>query len=370
MRLSLVTGGSGFIGHHLVQLLCARGERVRVFDLRPAPHFAGAAAIDFHQGDIADAAAVDRAMAGADRVYHLAANPNLWARDKRDFARVNHLGTLNVLAAAERHRPERVVYTSTESILAGQRGSAASGAMIDETSAVRVEEMPGSYCRSKFLAERAALEAARRGLPLVVVNPTLPVGPGDRLLTPPSRMLLDFLNGRTPAYLGTEINMIDVRDAALGHLLAADRGAIGQRYILGGENLSMSALLAVLEELSGRPMPKLHVPYWLAYAHGAIDQLIADRVPDGRRGRRWPGSGWRAIRCASTTAGLSPSSASSRARSVTHWQMSSPGFATKACWQAPPAPVRAERDSTPAPAGSAWVRPQAASGSNGSAACT
>ena len=278
MRLSLVTGGSGFIGHHLVQLLCARGERVRVFDLRPAPHFAGAAAIDFHQGDIADAAAVERAMAGVDRVYHLAANPNLWARDKRDFARVNHLGTLNVLAAAERHRPERVVYTSTESILAGQRGSAASGAMIDETSAVRVEEMPGSYCRSKFLAERAALEAARDGLPLVVVNPTLPVGPGDRLLTPPSRMLLDFLNGRTPAYLGTEINMIDVRDAALGHLLAADRGEIGQRYILGGENLSMSALLAVLEELSGRPMPKLRVPYWLAYAYGAIDQLIADRV--------------------------------------------------------------------------------------------
>lgn len=278
MRLSLVTGGSGFIGNHLVQLLCARGERVRVFDLRPAPHFAGAAAIDFHQGDIADAAAVDRAMAGADRVYHLAANPNLWARDKRDFARVNHLGTLNVLAAAERHRPERVVYTSTESILAGQRGSAASGEMIDETSAVRVEQMPGSYCRSKFLAERAALEAARRGLPLVVVNPTLPVGPGDRLLTPPSRMLLDFLNGRTPAYLGTEINMIDVRDAALGHLLAADRGEIGQRYILGGENLSMSALLAVLEELSGRPMPKLRVPYWLAYAYGAIDQLIADRV--------------------------------------------------------------------------------------------
>jgi dihydroflavonol-4-reductase len=278
MRLSLVTGGSGFIGHHLVQLLCARGERVRVFDLRPASYFAGAAAIDFHQGDIADAAAVDRAMAGADRVYHLAANPNLWARDKRDFARVNHLGTLNVLAAAERHRPERVVYTSTESILAGQRGSAASGAMIDETSAVRVEEMPGSYCRSKFLAERAALEAARRGLPLVVVNPTLPVGPGDRLLTPPSRMLLDFLNGRTPAYLGTEINMIDVRDAALGHLLAADRGEIGQRYILGGENLSMSALLAVLEELSGRPMPKLRIPYWLAYAYSAIDQLVADRV--------------------------------------------------------------------------------------------
>ncbi|MGF1629632.1 MAG: NAD-dependent epimerase/dehydratase family protein [Kiloniellaceae bacterium] len=278
MRISLVTGGCGFIGKHLVQMLCERGERVRVFDRRPAARYAGAATVEHHQGDIADAVAVDRAMTGVGRVYHLAANPNLWARDERDFARVNHLGTLNVLAAAERHRPERVIYTSTESILAGERHGVASGRMIDESSAVRVEDMPGSYCQSKFLAERAALEAAGRGLPVVVVNPTLPVGPGDSLLTPPSRMLLDFLNGRTPAYLETEFNMIDVRDVALGHLLAADRGAFGRRYILGGENLTMSALLSILEELSGQPMPKLRVPYWLAFACGAVDQFIADRV--------------------------------------------------------------------------------------------
>ena len=294
MRLSLVTGGCGFIGRHLVQMLCARGERVRVFDLRPADRLASAEAVDYQQGDIADSVAVDRAMTGVERVYHLAANPNLWARDERDFARVNHLGTVNVLAAAERHRPERVVYTSTESILAGQRRGAASGRMIDESSAVRVEDMPGSYCRSKFLAERAALEAAGRGLPVVVVNPTLPVGPGDGLLTPPSRMLLDFLNGRTPAYLETEINMIDVRDAALGHLLAADRGEVGRRYILGGENLSMSALLSVLEELSGRPMPKLRIPYWLALTYGAVDQFIADRVT--RRAPRAPLAGVRLAR--------------------------------------------------------------------------
>lgn len=284
MRLSLVTGGCGFIGHHLVRLLATRGERVRVLDWRrPAADngiFAGlpSGAVEFRQGDIADPATVDAAVAGVSRVYHLAANPNLWARDASVFERVNLGGTLNVLAAAERHRPERVVYTSTESILAGLRGAARGSAMIDEDIALSVDDMPGPYCRSKFLAERAALDAAANGLPVVVVNPTLPIGPGDRLLTPPSRMLLDFLGGRTPAYLETAFNMIDVRDAALGHILAAERGRTGQRYILGGENLTMSGLLALLAEISGRPVPRLRIPYWLAYAYSAVDEFVADRI--------------------------------------------------------------------------------------------
>jgi dihydroflavonol-4-reductase len=283
MRLSLVTGGSGFIGQHLVRLLVARGERVRVLDRRrPASDsgtFAGlpSEGIEFRQGDIADPAAVDAAMTGVSRVYHLAADPNLWARDKTTFERVNLGGTLNVLAAAERHRPERVVYTSTESILAGLRG-AVSGGMIDEGAALRAEDMPGPYCRSKFLAERAALDAAALGLPVVVVNPTLPIGPGDRLLTPPSCMLLGFLSGRTPAYLEIAFNMIDVRDVALGHLLAADHGRVGRRYILGGENLTMTGLLDLLAEISGRPMPRRRIPYWLAYAYSAADEFIADRL--------------------------------------------------------------------------------------------
>ena len=289
MRLSLVTGGSGFIGQHLVQLLVSRGERVRIFDRRP-PHRQHAA-IEYREGDIADAAAVENAAAGAERIYHLAANPNLWAREPAEFARVNHHGTLNILAAAERHRPQRIVYTSTESILAGLRGRAG---VIDESVALKVEDMPGPYCRSKFLAERAALDAAARGLPVVVVNPTLPVGPGDRLLTPPSRMLLDFLNGRAPAYLETAFNMIDVRDAALGHLLAADYGQSGRRYILGGENLTMTALLALLEELSERAMPRRRIPYWLAYAYGAFDEFLADHVT--RRPPRAPLTGVRLAR--------------------------------------------------------------------------
>lgn len=274
MTLSLVTGGSGFIGRHLVHLLRRHGEAVRVLDRRP-PAYPERGGLEFHQGDIADAAAVERAVAGARRVYHLAANPNLWARDPAEFDRVNHQGTLNVLAAAARHRPDRVIYTSTESILAGVRARAAGG-IIDEGVDLRVKDMPGPYCRSKFLAERAALEAAADGLPVVVVNPTLPIGPGDSLLTPPSRMLLNFLNGRTPAYLETAVNMIDVRDVAQGHLLAAERGHVGRRYILGGDNLTMSGLLALLQELTGRPMPRLRIPYWVALAYGVADEFIAD----------------------------------------------------------------------------------------------
>lgn len=277
MRLSLVTGGSGFIGRHLVQLLCARGERVRVFDLRlPGPDIRlHGEAVEYIQGDVTDAEAVERAMTGADRVYHLAANPNLWARDKESFERVNFQGTVNVLAAAAKLRPQRVVYTSTESILASLRGRSG-GNLIDESAAPREEDLPGPYCRSKFRAERATLDAAAQGLPVVVVNPTLPVGPGDELVTPPTRMMLDFLNGRAPAYLEAEINMIDVRDAALGHLLAAERGRPGRRYILGGENLTMGALLVLLERISGRPMPKWRIPYWLAYGYAAVDEFVAD----------------------------------------------------------------------------------------------
>lgn len=278
MSFSLITGGSGFIGQHLVRALLARGECVRIFDLRAPSDDLASERLDFFQGDLADRAALSRAMAGARRVYHLAADPNLWAPDRSSFDRVNLQGTRNVLAEAEHHAPERLIHTSTESILAGWRRKTSKRRMIDEEATPTVEDMPGPYCRSKFRAEKAALEAAERGLPVVVVNPTLPVGPGDRLLTPPSRMLCDFLNDRSPAFLEAEINMIDVRDAALGHLLAAERGLIGRRYILGGENLTMSRLLAILEELTGRPMPKRRIPYWLAYSYAAVDQFISDHI--------------------------------------------------------------------------------------------
>jgi dihydroflavonol-4-reductase len=272
--VSVVTGGSGFIGHHLVRLLLDRGHEVRVVDIAHSPALDGRA--ELLQGSILDRGLLRRAFAGAEYVFHLAANPNLWAADKRTFHTTNVEGTRAVLEEAGRAQPRRIVHCSTESILKGVRDRDRRPA--NEDIARTVEDMPGPYCRSKFLAEREALDAARRGMPVVVVNPTLPIGPGDHRVTPPTRMLLDFLNGENPAYLDFEMNMIDVRDAALGHLFAAERGEIGRRYILGGENLRLSQVLAILTDLTGLRMPRVRIPYALALTTAAISECIADNL--------------------------------------------------------------------------------------------
>lgn len=274
-RISVVTGGSGFIGRHLVQLLRDQGETVRVLDLvelKPRDP-----QVQFIHGSILDRHTVQAALAGADRLYHLAANPDLWARDKSSFLETNYCGTKLVLEEADRAGVSRIVYTSTESILKGRRRVLNDG-QIDETIELALADMPGPYCRSKFLAEQEATAAARRGLPVVIVNPTLPVGPGDYRLTPPTKMLVDFLNGDNPAYLDFELNMIDVRDAALGHLLAADHGRLGRRYILGGDNLRLSEVLDTLHDLTGLPMPRRRIPYAGALVVAAVSELIANVV--------------------------------------------------------------------------------------------
>jgi dihydroflavonol-4-reductase len=268
-----VTGGSGFIGCHLVRLLLDRGCAVRVVDLVRSPFLDHRA--EFVGGSVLDASLMCAAMADINHVYHLAADPNLWAPDKRSFMETNFHGTRVVLKAAARAGVRRIVHTSTESIVKGfRRGERASS--VDESARRTLDDMPGPYCRSKYLAEQEALEAAGRGLPVVVVNPTLPVGPGDHRMTPPTRMILDFLNGKYPAYLDFEMNLIDVRDVALGHLLAAENGRIGERYILGGENLCTSRLLESLHELTGLPMPRIRVPYLLALSVAAVSEFVAD----------------------------------------------------------------------------------------------
>ncbi|MDY0873376.1 NAD-dependent epimerase/dehydratase family protein [Dongia rigui] len=279
-RLSLVTGGCGFMGRHLVSLLSARGERVRVLDLRDWPQPSGLplpANVELRQGSIRDRAVLSRAMAGVERVYHLAANPNLWAADPATFHEVNYEGTCRVLDAAAEAKIARFVYTSTESILKNinaPRGS--QNALIDENVRHSVNDVPGPYCRSKFRAEEAAQAAANAGMPLVIVNPTMPIGPGDFLLTPPTKMILGFLNGTTPAYLDCDFNLVDGRDAALGHLLAAEHGRIGERYILGHENLSLGRLLVELQQLTGLAMPTHKVPYWLAYVSALVSEGVAN----------------------------------------------------------------------------------------------
>lgn len=269
-RLNLVTGGGGFIGSHVARLLHSRGEAVRVLDIAGAPGMPES--IDVIEGSILDTAVLRRVFNGVDRVYHLAADPNLWNRDSRVFERINHLGTCRVLEEAARAGVERFVHTSSETTLKSRQRA---GAAISESVSLRLSDMAGPYCRSKFLGEQEALRAAEAGLPVVVVNPTLPIGPDDRHLTPPSRMLLGFLNGSAPAYLDCVLNLVDVRDAALGHLHAADLGRPGERYILGGENIRLSHLLRLLADITGVAMPRRQVPYGVAVAVAMIDETVA-----------------------------------------------------------------------------------------------
>lgn len=273
---NLVTGGAGFLGTHLVRLLLEAGEAVRVLDLQ-APS-APLPAVDYLQGSITDAGRVRAAVAGCDRVFHLAAHAGLWARDKRDFERINLTGTLNVLGAAREQGVETVVHTSTESILiAAGRGRAPQ--RVDEDTEPPATAMAGPYCRGKRLAEQAALQAWREhGQRVIVCNPTVPIGPGDHWLTPPARMLLGFLNRRYPAYLPTTLNLVDARDAALGHWLAATRGEPGRRYILGAHDIALRDLLALLQRISGVPMPERTVPYPLAWTVAAVSEFIADHI--------------------------------------------------------------------------------------------
>ncbi len=276
--LSLVTGGAGFIGRHLVEHLLIRGERVRVLDIDAAPGDLGAD-VEVRQGSVLDAAGVQAALKGARRLYHLAGNADLWARHKSDFNRINVEGTRVVLDAAARAGLERIVITSSETVLRnGQAEGAHNGRAVKGDLLSALRSMAGAYSRSKLLADWQAQEAARHGLPAVIVYPTLPIGAGDRHLTPPTRMLLAFLRGRAPAYYDCELNLVAVEDVARGHILAAEKGRIGGRYVLCGENIAMHEILAILEEVSGRRMPRRKIPYWLALAIAAASEFISDHI--------------------------------------------------------------------------------------------
>ncbi|MBN9518909.1 NAD-dependent epimerase/dehydratase family protein, partial [bacterium] len=224
--------------------------------------------------DIRDAAAVARAVRGCGDVYHLAADPQLWTRRRRDFHRVNYLGTVNVLTAALRAGAKRVLHTSTESILTRRRQTGA----IAETQDVPVRDVIGPYCRSKFRAERFAFHLAAAGAPVVVVNPTLPVGPGDRGRSPPTQMMLDFCRGTRSAYLDADLNLMDVRDIADGMVRALERGRPGVRYLLGAENWSVKSVFDYLAKRTGLPPPRWRVPYPVALTAAYVSEFVADAV--------------------------------------------------------------------------------------------
>jgi dihydroflavonol-4-reductase len=271
MTCVLVTGGSGFIGQHLVATLVASGRQTRVLDLRPPGR--AVANAQYIKGSVLDHKLVDQALEGVDEVYHLAGLPGMWVAHKDDFHAVNCRGTEVVISAARKRGVTRLLHCSTESILFHSSGQAGVEDML-----LTADDMPGPYTRSKLLAERLAMEAAASGFPVVIGSPTMPIGPHDHNLTPPTAMLRRFLGKRVQFYLDFVLNLVDVRDVAAGLVLAMERGKIGQRYILGGESIPLEKLLEYVATITGKDSLRVPVPGRFAEAIAAILEFMADHV--------------------------------------------------------------------------------------------
>ena len=272
---ALVTGGAGFIGRHLVAALLDHGALVKVLD--PAVKAAGFPhGVEAIEGSILEPDVVRNALNGIDTLFHMASYAQLWAPDKRLFRQVNVLGTEIVLEMAVAKEVERIVLTSTETVLRGWRNR--SKAPIREDDQRPLFDIPGPYTDSKLLQEGIARLASGKGGRIVTVYPTVPIGPGDVNMTAPTAMIRDFLTGAAPAYLESMFNFVNVRDVAMGHIYAAERGQVGRGYILGGENLKMSEFLTLLGDVSGRPMPSRRVPFWLAYLAAHFSEFVANRI--------------------------------------------------------------------------------------------
>lgn len=273
---ALVTGATGFIGGMVARALRRAGHEVRLIvrpdaDRRQVRDLK----VEIYHGDIRDFASLRRAIAGCTQVYHVAALYKLWVRHKREIYDSNVTGTENVLKAARESGVEKVIYTSSVATL-GLPGNGTAGS---EETPVSLSDMVGHYKRSKFLAEQVALRYAQEGLPVVIVNPSTPVGVGDLKPTPTGKLIVDFLNGQMPGYIDTGLNLVDVEDVACGHLLAAEKGQVGEKYILGHENLTLQQILALLAELTGRPAPRFKVPYALALGVAYVDAALARLIP-------------------------------------------------------------------------------------------
>jgi len=269
VKPTLVTGATGFVGWHVARHLVEAGCRVRVLVRDPA-RVRELEEVEVVQGDLQDPAAVQRAVDGCEALYHVAADYRLWVRNPAEMYRSNVDGTRNVLEAARRAGVERIVYTST----VGTIGIPAGG-LGDEATPVSLEDMVGHYKRSKFLAEQVALGYAAQGLPVVIVNPTAPIGDHDFKPTPTGKTIVDFLRGAMRASIDTGLNLVDVRDVAVGHRLALERGRPGERYILGCQNLTLGEIFERLEAISGVPAPKWRIPYGVACAAGVISTAWA-----------------------------------------------------------------------------------------------
>ncbi|MBI5280349.1 MAG: NAD-dependent epimerase/dehydratase family protein [Candidatus Solibacter usitatus] len=268
MKPALVTGVSGFLGWHVAQALIARGIPVRGMARRPE----SVTGLDAEviPGDLRAPDSLERAVAGCGLVFHVAADYRLWVKNPKEMYESNVEGARLLLDAARRAGVERFVYTSTVGCI-----GFVPGGLGDETTPVSLQDMTGHYKRSKWLAEQEALKSARGGFPVVIVNPTAPVGDHDVKPTPTGQTIVDFLRGRMPAFVDTGLNIVDAGETAEGHWLACEKGRPGERYILGSENLTLEQILGHLAAISGRPAPRVKLPWLAAALAGAVSTGLA-----------------------------------------------------------------------------------------------
>ncbi|CAK0746221.1 putative dihydroflavonol 4-reductase [Azospirillaceae bacterium] len=278
---TLVTGATGFLGSAVARSLIARGDKVRVLVRASSPRSnLDGMSVEVVEGDLADPVSLRRCLVGCSALYHVAADYRLWAPQPQSLYRINVDATRDLLSAAVEVGVSRIVYTSSVATL----GMNPDGASADEETPVALDQMIGHYKRSKFLAEQEVLRLTReKKAPVVIVNPSTPVGPRDIKPTPTGKMVVNSAAGRMPAYVDTGLNIVHVDDVALGHLLAFERGLVGERYILGGENLSLYEVFSMIAALTGRCAPRVRLPHWVllpvALASEGWSRWVSGREP-------------------------------------------------------------------------------------------
>jgi dihydroflavonol-4-reductase len=273
--LAFVTGATGFLGSHVARVLAEQGAKLRLLvrstsDLRNIADLRA----ERVEGDLRDTVSFEKALAGCDALFHVAADYRIWVRDPEQMYRSNVEGTRALIESARKQGVRRIVYTSSVATM----GFGSNGTLADENSPVSLGDMIGPYKRSKFMAEQVAFEAARAGVDVVVVNPTTPIGERDVKPTPTGRIVVDFLKRKFPAYVDTGLNLVDATECARGHVQAFEKGRSGERYILGGENLTLKQILDRLAAITGLPSPSVKLPYVFALAAGVVDETVTGRI--------------------------------------------------------------------------------------------
>ena len=288
--LAFITGATGFLGSHVARVLAEQGAELRLL-VRPTSDLRNLNDDDLKnadrvEGDLRDAASISKALSGCDVVFHVAADYRLWVRDPDEMYRSNVEGTRSLLESARKQGVRRVVYTSSVATMGftsnhawtGEGARPHTSTVADEQSPVSLADMIGHYKRSKFMAEQVAVVAARSGVDVVIVNPTTPIGERDIKPTPTGRIVLDFLKRKFPAYVETGLNLVDATECARGHVHALEKGRSGERYILGGENLTLKQILDRLAAITGLKSPTLKLPYMFAFAAGVVDEMVTGRL--------------------------------------------------------------------------------------------